>query len=329
MKIPMRIPVRIPVIRILLFLAILTSPIAAFGQTKLSSDPPEKPGEGQSAATSSEKQITPLANSPSDYPTLHQPGRISPETGQIQRAWDDAETEAGVANYRMCNNCIYRVRTRELMVTTVVLPAEMNILQIDIGDAVGFEIEPRGQNMIVIRPDGFGTDTNMNVYTDVGTLSFYLRSEGFDSDHIPDLLVKIHGNDQLPKGVTSRNIRQDIQSEESSIGAPQLNEFGDVSDAGDLSFDPSSLRGWGDYKLKGSKALRPETVFRDDYFTYIHFGDKWIDLELPVAFVVIDGIDETVNTRVQGKTLIIESTARLISLKSGESYICIEYEGEA
>ena len=32
-------------------------------------------------------------------------------------------------------------------------------------------------------------------------------------------------------------------------------------------FDPSTLRGWGQYGLWGDDDLRPETVFRDDHFT--------------------------------------------------------------
>ena len=94
-------------------------------------------------------------------------------------------------------------------------------------------------------------------------------------------------------------------------------------------FDPNALRGWGEYDLWGDETLRPETVFRDDHFTYIRFGKRWKDVELPTAYVVVDGIDELVNTRVQGETYIIESTRPLITLKSGQSYLCIEYTGDA
>ncbi|AUG51503.1 TrbG/VirB9 family P-type conjugative transfer protein [Thalassospira marina] len=98
-----------------------------------------------------------------------------------------------------------------------------------------------------------------------------------------------------------------------------------IADAG---FDPNKLRGWGDYDLWGDDELRPITVFRDDYFTYIRFGERWKDLELPTAYVVVDGLDELVNTRIQGHTYIVESTQRLISLKSGKKFLCIEYEGD-
>ena len=48
----------------------------------------------------------------------------------------------------------------------------------------------------------------------------------------------------------------------------------------------------------------------------------------PTAYVVIDDLDELVNTRVVGTTYIIESTHKLITLKSGDSYMCVQYKGE-
>ncbi len=96
----------------------------------------------------------------------------------------------------------------------------------------------------------------------------------------------------------------------------------------EATFDPNALRGWGKYKLWGSEELKPETVFRDDQFTYIKFGDKWKNIELPTAYVVVDKIDELVNTRIQGQTFIVESTRKLITLKSGKSFLCIEYPGD-
>ena len=336
--------------RILLIALLLMPPAAAFGQTTLA-EPPLKPGEGRSAAPAdgpsggrtADTGQTEGANEPAganpalgpiDYPGLHQPGRISQETATIQRAWDEAPFDAGVAEYRHCPNCVYRIRVRELMVSTIVLPEDRVIRQVDIGDPVGFEIQARGGNMVVVRPRTIGIDTNMNLYTDRGIMSFYLRAEGFDSDHIPDLVVRI-GPERI--------------LESPAVEPPSLGPLGPPAGEGtgpgtdlpalpesairgsvagkDHGFDPAKLRGWGDYNLRGDNALRPETVFRDDHFTYVHFGDRWADLELPVAFVVIDGIDETVNTRVQGRTLVVESTAPLISLKSGEKYLCIEYQG--
>ena len=274
------------------------------------------------------------------YSGLNQPGRISTDTATIQNAWDSAPERAGVAGYRDCGDCVYRIRTRELMVTTVVLPEDRTIGHVDLGDPVGFDIQIRSGNMIAVRPRTIGIDTNMNVYTDRGVMSFYLRAEGFDSGHIPDLVVRIglsglqQGSAALPSvgksagPETAEGKRGDSASKAfRGLDPAKLRALkGDGASA--TGFDPAKLRGWGSYRLRGADALRPETVFRDDHFTYVHFGSRWTDLELPVAFVVIDGIDETVNTRIQGRMLVVESTAPLISLKSGEKHLCIEYQGD-
>ena len=319
-------------IRNLILVLLIMSPAAALGQTVLS-EPPEKPGGGQSATpTETDSVATDLTVGPVEYPDLHQPGRISAETATIQSAWDDAPERAGVAEYRLCDDCVYRIRTRELMVSTVVLPEDRRIEQVDLGDPVGFEIQTRGGTMVVVRPRAFGIDTNMNVYTDKGVMSFYLRAEGFDSDHVPDLVVRIEPGDPLAESAIkppAPTISHPREPRGSLIRPLDLDNLRNplMDGSGDIAFDPAKLRGWGQYKLSGAESLRPETVFRDDHFTYVNFGDRWTGIELPVAFVVIDGIDETVNTRIQGQTLIIESTATLISLKSGESYLCIEYNG--
>ena len=315
---------RLPALILLLLL-----PASATGQTELSG-PPAKPGEEPVEARGS------VAGGPErpaageiDYPGMHQPGRISAETATFQRAWDAAPGASGIAEYRFCAQCVYRVRTRELMVTTIVLPDDRVLGQIDLGDPVGFEVQPRGGNMVAVRPRSIGIDTNMNIYTDKGVMTFYLRAEGFDSDHVPDLVVRVGSDVALVEAAGDPPSRIVPEAGLDKAAKPVSSRRKAVVSAwgGNVGFDPSKLRGWGDYRLRGDHSLRPETVFRDDHFTYIHYGDKWPDIELPVAFVVIDGIDETVNSRVLGRTLIVESTAPLISLKSGERFLCIEYAG--
>lgn len=342
-------------IRILALILLFMSPAASIGQTSLS-EPQDRPASGylQGSGTGdidrpagAERPVAPeetdgvaeepvveggVTRGPVEYASLNQPGRISTETATIQQAWDSAPDGAGVAEYRDCGACVYRVRTRELMVTTIILPNDRKISQVDAGDPVGFEIQSRAGNMIVVRPRTIGIDTNMNVYTDKGVMSFYLRAEGFDSGHIPDLVVRIESPAPLSgppaeRATSNASITPGGNSKAfEGLDPAKVKKLKGLG-AGSQEFDPAKLRGWGQYTLKGAKALRPETVFRDDHFTYVHFGDRWRDIELPVAFVVIDGIDETVNTRVQGQMLIVESTAVMISLKSGEQYLCIEYQG--
>ncbi len=261
--------------------------------------------------------------------------------GQIQGAWDQATNTNGVFRYQYCQHCTYKVRLREHMVSVMELPDGEVIDKADVGDGTTFQVQIRDPNRLAIRPTGFGIDSNLIVYGKSGAIyPIYLRAESFNSKNIPDLLVRIEGT--IPKPLTGLEL---IGLEQTNIpsGTPQETAVTDLSNPDPLwsegdfvqevPFDPDSLRGWGEYTLwsggVNGDGLKPETVFRDDYFTYIRFGEKWKDLELPTAYVVVDDIDELVNTRVQGRTFIVESTRKLITLKSGESYLCIEYGGES
>ena len=274
--------------------------------------------------------------------------------GQIQDAWDRSDLTAGVYRYAACGSCVYKVRTRERMVTGIELPAGETIAGADIGDSGLFEVEIRAPRVAAVKPLGQGVDTSLLIYGSSGRIyPFYLRAEGFNSTNVPDLLVRVVGApapdgpglpgiDAAGAGGTETGASgaerpsrlppargEDIAALAEALrtkppaGEPAAEDF-----AARHPFDPDKLRGWGDYELWGSEELRPETVFRDDDFTYIKFGDRWTDLELPTAYVVVDGIDELVNTRVAGTTFIVESTRKLISLKSGKKYLCIQYTGE-
>lgn len=192
-----------------------------------------------------------------------------------------------------------------------------------------------------MRPVGQGYDTSLIVYGKSGRVyPFYLRAEGLNSKNVPDLVVKIEGAVTIDDDLTPPGFALDEPPPPSGAavgdmakavaGLEHTNPLTPADDfVAEAPFDPNALRGWGDYTLWGDDALRPETVFRDDHFTYIRFGERWKDIELPTAYVVVDGIDELVNTRVQGQTYIVESTRDLITLKSGKSYLCIKYEGDA
>ena len=253
--------------------------------------------------------------------------------GQVQEAWDDAAATDGVVRFAFCDGCVYKVRLREHMVTVIELPAGETATRADVGDGGNFRVLRRGARRLAVKPQGMGVDTDLVVYGESGTTyPFYLRAESFNSKNVPDLIVRV--------------VRSDLGGAEPDAGVVPEPADGGASpsaDAGDsggsaadfvetVPFDPDALRGWGDYRLwsggPDGAALKPETVFRDDIFTYIRFGDNWGDVEFPTAYVVVDGIDEVVNTRRMGRTYVVESVHRLITLKSGKSYLCIQYTGD-
>ena len=273
--------------------------------------------------------------------------------GQTQRAWDENDATDAVHTAALCDGCVYKMRVREWFVSLIQLPEGERIESADVGDPSGFTVERRSDNRLMIKPLGAGYDSTLVVYGESGRIyPFYLRAEGFNSTNTPDVIFKIEGRvpdiDRLatqvvfePHGATDATKREmpDIQPDKSGKG-DELDEI--VSDlqttepgtpaedfVANVEFDPAKLHGFDAYEMWGDDdTLVPERVYRDDHFTYIDFGDKWKDMELPVAYVVVDDIDETVNTRVQGRVYIVESTRELITLKSGKSFLCIKYKGE-
>lgn len=320
-------------LRSLLFLSFILLPAAtAWAQTAMA--PP-----GGSAPFA-----RPVAKSTIDQAKRHSEGDFTDMKrlqvgGQVQEAWDTAGEKDGVFKYRTCADCVYKVRLRERMVSVIELPEGEAIKgKPDVGDPAGFSVEPRGPRRLAVKPIGFGNDTSLVVYGKSGAVyPLYLRSESFNSVNVPDLVIRIEG---AIRG--GENILPSGSGEEEalpSLGLPGMDGARTAVGEGqarddfvkDYPFDPDKLRGWGEYELWGSDdTLKPQTVFRDDHFTYIRYSaSHWTDLELPTAYVVVDGLDELVNTRVRGATYIVESTRPLIVLKSGQSYLCIRYTGGA
>ncbi len=246
--------------------------------------------------------------------------------GQIQEAWNEADAHAGVYEPRLCENCVYKVRTREFMVTTLELPEGAVITKADLGDPVGFAIEIRGANLVAVRPSVGGVDSNLNVYTKAGMVyAFYIRSENFNSNHVPDLMVRILGREKPSVIVAAAD-----GDAAGTAPDPQKMKATPKDFVGKVPFDPAALHGWSDYDLRGDEELKPEIVYRDTVFTYIHYSKaQWQGGELPTAYVVRDGIDELVNSHVKGSTFVVEAVAPLITLKLGKKFLCVQYTGAA
>ena len=257
--------------------------------------------------------------------------------GMIQDAWDYSDKRSGAYVTPLCQDCIYKVRLREFAVTTIILPEDADIEAADVGDATAFQVQVRGANKIAVRPAGYGMDSNLNVYTANGkTYSFYLRAESFNSVNLPDLTVRITGLEKpaelavsVPVSLTSAkgqplSLLSLQNTAVEGLQNPKPNK-GDYVRT--VAFDPSKLHGFNDYAISGDRELKPARIFRDDRFTYIQYDHLWDGSELPTAYLVYDDIDELVNTRVQGSTLIVEAVGKKIVLKSGKKYLCITYEG--
>ena len=260
-----------------------------------------------------------------------QPERVM--VHQFQRAWEKAESHAGVFETTYCGNCTYKMQVRELMVSNFELPRGEIISGFDIGDPTIFEAQERGDHRLAIIAKSFGADTNIQIYSKSGRVyPVYVRSLDVQSPLLPDLVFRvldptIHYTEvkkpqTLPEAAALIDAPKKIDT---SMLLANLKPQG-ISDTDflqEIPFDPGKLRFDG-FKVWGSsdRKLQPSRVFRDDKHVYIQFDDT---SRLPgfAAYSVFDGIDERIGTRVSGNTFIIKGIADMISLKSGNSYLCI------
>ncbi|PVB60378.1 TrbG/VirB9 family P-type conjugative transfer protein [Labrenzia sp. 011] len=308
--------------------ALAQTPLGQGPATPSSATMPTTPTQRVAAANSVVNSTLPVGSVPQaqaqaagNFGPLARPDSIG---GQIQEAWSRPGKKQGIHVQNYCGDCVYKVRLRQYMVSAIQLPKGVKIKSADLGDSSRFEVKKRSDNTLAVKPTGAGVDSSMLVYTeDSDVYSFYLRAEGINSKSVPDVSFRIIG----PQSAGMSFVEFDARGNPLPNGNAAVATHGSTDFLKTEKFDPAALRGWNNYKLWGDKKLRPEQVFRDDHFTYIQFGEKWNDLELPTAYVVVDGIDELVNTRVQGTTFIVESTHRLITLKSGQSFMCIQYTG--
>ncbi|MBF0250765.1 MAG: TrbG/VirB9 family P-type conjugative transfer protein [Alphaproteobacteria bacterium] len=281
--------------------------------------------------------------------------------GQIQEAWDEAPDDAGVVRFQFCGTCSYKMRLRQHMVTVLELPSGETIERADVGDKDEFDVQQRSANRLSIKPAGYGVDSNLMIFGKSGTVyPVYLRTESYNSVNVPDLFVRIDGS------VTTREIAVDglggfdarkdghlpdapagdagkaeippldIDPKTQAVAGLEADKQG--RKPGDFvksyPFNPNELYGWGEFELWGGgphiDAMRKsvETVFRDDHMVYVRLKPGY---ELPVGYVVVDDLDELVNTRIDGNTFIIEveKDRNLFTLKNGETYLCIKYTGSA
>ena len=324
---------------------LLSSPAFSFTGSPPPSTPP-KAGEAAKTAPAGLSKAPPVPDSVAAQAELQKEGYFGdlmrPESGgMIQEVWDYSDRRHGTYVTAACEDCVYKVRLREFMVTTIILPSDAEIEAADLGDAAAFQVQVRGANKVAVRPAGYGMDTNLNIYTRHKVYSFYLRAEGFNSQNHPDLTVRITGTETPPElsvpvsvstaAATPRAAGQPL----SLVGLQETAVKGlenPKPDKGDfvrtIAFDPSQLHGFNDYSLSGDPELKPVRVFRDGQFTYLQYDKNWDGSELPTAYVVYDDIDEAVNTRVKGGTFIVEAVAKKIVLKSGKKFLCITYEGK-
>ncbi len=243
------------------------------------------------------------------YPGLER--KESLPLGAIQHAWDKAGPTAGV--YQVIYNPaeIIRVRCREMMATTIVFPAWERIEKVVMGDAASFKTETPKPNIILIQPQEFiGLDSNMTAIGASGKVySFYLRSEGFNTNQVSDLTVYIRvakpQQMPLPLNATTKSLN----------GSHDKNDYLE-----EATFDPANLN--FAFDMAGDLEIAPERVYSDGIRTWFDYGPDIAKRNLPAVYAVVDGIDTPLNVNRDGSKIVAQG-AGAFTLKAGQKLVCI------
>jgi ComB9 competence protein len=248
--------------------------------------------------------------------------------GAIQRAWDNSGGAAGTFVARYAPEQVIKVRVREFMTTTIVLPDWETIATLVLGDEFGFKTVKTQPHILVVRASITGADTSLTVIGGSGRVyAFYIRSEAYNSPNVPDLTVFVKADPPTPAPVDPARGEQEADKplKRAETGTsrmtPGLNQPDYLSE---IPFDPAKLR--FDFKMTGDRSIAPDRVYSDGVFTFFDYSSRWNESDLPAVYRVVDGVDTPVNTRAKG-TLLIAESAGAFTLRNGQRVVCVRPEG--
>ena len=212
-----------------------------------------------------------------------------------------------------------KIRTRYAMTTTIIFdfPIENYVL----GDNTGFEVNelPNMDNALNVRPLLIGIDTNLTVFTkDKRIYSIYLFSTDHKSNNTPQFIVNVktpYTKEEIEKMTALKNHKQE------TIDNTIYLVIGEGKERIKIKREDIDRRYIQKAKKK-HKFLLARNIFSDKQFTFFEY-DKDLMPEMPAVWVVIDGKDSPVSSRIIGNYLVAESIADKFTLRIGDSYICV------
>ena len=205
-----------------------------------------------------------------------------------------------------------KIRTRHAMATTLIFDSEID--NFVLGDQTGFKIEqiPSQPNAIAIIPQLIGIDTSLTIFTGDGKIhTFYIFSTDYKNSSDPSFIVRIKdGETQKAK---LAKLEEDGK------------EYLTIKDGiAELKVKKSDIySGYTQKAKKENEWLLSAEIFIDKKFTYFKYSKDEMP-QIPTIYAVIDKQDSPVETRVIGDYIIAETINPKFTIKSGDSYVCVE-----
>lgn len=256
--------------------------------------------------------------------------------GAIQSVWNNNNGKQSIKKFTYNSDLPYKIRLRENMATLVNLPED--IIQVMIGqqDIVNYNLISNKQ--ILLSPQVSGMDTNMIIISSSGTqYVFYLRTEGYTSKNIPDLVYTIERNKKPQLLEVEQNIsgqksvyKENIKTNDAPKDTPKTSsdELSVVKTNLYFNFDIYAPTSWFlSTENEEHKYILPNKVFTDGTFTYLDYrGKKIPDILATQMKIVLNDIPTLVNFRVVDGFVVVSGVG-LIQIQNGDNIYCIEFKG--
>jgi len=254
--------------------------------------------------------------------------------GQIQERFSDSDSRANYKEYVYDSKVTMKLRLREYMNTTVVLPKNENIKAFSLGESKNFAfsavrmVEEQPTNIFEVWGKFAGADTSLKVFGESGNIYvFYLKIDSIASKEDPTLICYVTDaalNDF--KSLMSTPDAIPTSEEDSSQYTPKKQNDKETDYLRSLpDVDPSKLN--FEYEIADKESqLAPLRVFDDGNMTYFQFGENNLDAvrDLPVLYRVVDGVDSPwTNTQVVNGYVIATTTHEAWTLRSGRKWLCV------
>jgi len=257
-----------------------------------------------------------------DFPSMSRSPSLP--LGTLQRSWDrpvpaNGQSAPGVVHYLWQTDFVMGVRTRDFMVTTLMLPGWERISEYYVGDPVVFEVKKVRANIVAVRSRNAGADSNLVLLGASGNIyNFYIRSEAWNSNQVTDIAVFVDaakdGDDQ-----DSAVAADFTQTAASPVLPDYIRKV--VRRPEDIRFDMKLFA-----QHPADAEIAPARVFEDGLFTYFDFGDRADIVTRPVVHQVVDGVDSVVNSRTVGPqdSVLVAEAVGDFTLRSGNRVVCVK-----
>lgn len=181
--------------------------------------------------------------------------------------------------------------------TMVQFQADEMIETISAGETKTWSIVPKkGSSIMFVKPTEPGSRTNINVVTSKRVYALALVTST-SSSAIFQVRFRYPEDDYLKAAAVRAG---------DSAARPDLK-----------SLNPASLN--YNYVYKGSDALKPRVIFDNGVKTFFEFNG-----DVPSIFLVKEGgAESTVNSRREGRFIVVDKLAHQFTLRAGELETCV------